>query len=228
MRNLLGAFLFSGDDVFKKVSMLSGGEKVRLALCKIFKRQPNVLILDEPTNHMDIVGKETLEAMLKEFPGTLIFVSHDRYFVKQVSNKLLVFENGTTKEYRFGYDDYMEQVAKQREANGDMVKFSGKGTSDVKPVKEKDAEEVMTAAKSSYNFGKEKSKLERRLKKVEDALHDKETKTDELKDMLADPAIQSDYIKLGEIQAQIDELEMEILEDMEEWENISTELEQYQ
>lgn len=228
VRNLLGAFLFSGDDVFKKVSMLSGGEKVRLALCKIFKRQPNVLILDEPTNHMDIVGKETLEAMLKEFPGTLIFVSHDRYFVKQVSNKLLVFENGTTKEYRFGYDDYMEQVAKQREANGDIVKFSGKGTSDVKPVKEKDAEEVMTAAKSSYNFGKEKSKLERRLKKVEDALHDKETKTDELKDMLADPAIQSDYIKLGEIQAQIDELEMEILEDMEEWENISTELEQYQ
>lgn len=82
-RNALGAFLFSGEDVFKNVNMLSGGEKVRLALCKILKTRPNVLVLDEPTNHMDIVGKETLESMLKDYKGTLIFVSHDRYFVKR-------------------------------------------------------------------------------------------------------------------------------------------------
>ena len=80
-RNALGAFMFTGEDVFKNIDMLSGGEKVRLALCKILKRRPNVLVLDEPTNHMDIVGKETLESMLKDFSGTLIFVSHDRYFV---------------------------------------------------------------------------------------------------------------------------------------------------
>ena len=83
-RNALGAFLFSGDDVFKNVNMLSGGEKVRLALCKILKTRPNVLVLDEPTNHMDIVGKETLESMLKDYKGTLIFVSHDRYFLNKV------------------------------------------------------------------------------------------------------------------------------------------------
>lgn len=89
-RNALGAFMFTGEDVFKNIDMLSGGEKVRLALCKILKRRPNVLVLDEPTNHMDIVGKETLESMLKDFSGTLIFVSHDRYFVRKVANRLLV------------------------------------------------------------------------------------------------------------------------------------------
>ena len=99
-RNALGAFLFSGDDVFKNVNMLSGGEKVRLALCKILKTRPNVLVLDEPTNHMDIVGKETLESMLKDYKGTLIFVSHDRYFVKKVATQLLVFEDGTTNLYQ--------------------------------------------------------------------------------------------------------------------------------
>lgn len=114
VRNMLGAFLFSGDDVFKTVDMLSGGEKVRLALCKIFKRRPNVLILDEPTNHMDIVGKETLESMLKEYEGTVIFVSHDRYFIKQVSNRLLFFEAGLTTEYQFGYEQYLEAQEKKR------------------------------------------------------------------------------------------------------------------
>ena len=115
VRNALGAFLFTGEDVFKNVSMLSGGEKVRLALCKILKRRPNVLILDEPTNHMDIIGKETLETMLKDFKGTLIFVSHDRYFVKQVATQLLVFEDGTTNLYKFGYEEYQEKLDRDAE-----------------------------------------------------------------------------------------------------------------
>ena len=106
-------FLFSGDDVFKNVNMLSGGEKVRLALCKILKTRPNVLVLDEPTNHMDIVGKETLESMLKDYKGTLIFVSHDRYFVKKVATQLLVFEDGTTNLYQFGYEQYQEKLDRE-------------------------------------------------------------------------------------------------------------------
>ena len=114
-RNALGAFLFSGDDVFKNVNMLSGGEKVRLALCKILKTRPNVLVLDEPTNHMDIVGKETLESMLKDYKGTLIFVSHDRYFVKKVATQLLVFEDGTTNLYQFGYEQYQEKLDREAE-----------------------------------------------------------------------------------------------------------------
>ena len=108
VRNDLGAFLFTGDDVFKQVNMLSGGEKVRLALCKMFKTGPNFLILDEPTNHMDIVGKETLESMLKDFEGSVIFVSHDRYFVKRVSEKVIDFGKDEVKVYQFGYDEYEE------------------------------------------------------------------------------------------------------------------------
>ena len=118
-RNALGAFMFTGEDVFKNIDMLSGGEKVRLALCKILKRRPNVLVLDEPTNHMDIVGKETLESMLKDFSGTLIFVSHDRYFVRKVANRLLVFEDGTTHLYQFGYEEYQEKLDREAAESGD-------------------------------------------------------------------------------------------------------------
>ena len=121
-RNALGAFLFSGDDVFKNVNMLSGGEKVRLALCKILKTRPNVLVLDEPTNHMDIVGKETLESMLKDYKGTLIFVSHDRYFMKKVATQLLVFEDGTTNLYQFGYEQYQEKLDREAEESKNVYR----------------------------------------------------------------------------------------------------------
>ena len=121
-RNALGAFLFSGEDVFKNVNMLSGGEKVRLALCKILKTRPNVLVLDEPTNHMDIVGKETLESMLKDYKGTLIFVSHDRYFVKKVATQLLVFEDGTTNLYQFGYEQYQEKLDREEEESKNVYR----------------------------------------------------------------------------------------------------------
>lgn len=121
-RNALGAFLFSGEDVFKNVNMLSGGEKVRLALCKILKTRPNVLVLDEPTNHMDIVGKETLESMLKDYKGTLIFVSHDRYFMKKVATQLLVFEDGTTNLYQFGYEQYQEKLDREAEESKNVYR----------------------------------------------------------------------------------------------------------
>ena len=109
VRNALGGFLFTSDEVFKDVSALSGGEKVRLSLAKIFHRKPNVLILDEPTNHMDMIGKETLEAMLKNFPGTVIFVSHDRFFVKQIATQILDMRLGGVRLYPFGYEDYEEK-----------------------------------------------------------------------------------------------------------------------
>ena len=105
--------------------MLSGGEKVRLALCKLMKRRPNVLILDEPTNHMDIVGKETLEKMLQEFEGTVIFVSHDRYFMKKVATKILLFENGYTRQFQFGYDEYQEKINEEVGLDSAVSKVNG-------------------------------------------------------------------------------------------------------
>ena len=117
VRSALGAFLFSGEDVFKTLDMLSGGERVRLALCKLFRKNPNFLILDEPTNHMDIASKEALEELLLDYEGTLLFVSHDRYFIKKLANKLLVFTEGKTEFKDMGYEEYLlEEKEKVEEA----------------------------------------------------------------------------------------------------------------
>lgn len=260
-RNALGAFLFSGDDVFKNVNMLSGGEKVRLALCKILKTRPNVLVLDEPTNHMDIVGKETLESMLKDYKGTLIFVSHDRYFVKKVATQLLVFEDGTTNLYQFGYEQYQEKLDREASEsknvyrgnaifggaisqNGSSQTGSSQTGSDANRSTSQTAAAgnvgestnansaaqaggmaVSSTGKAYYNPGKERSKIQKKVKKAEEDLAVKEAKLDELKAELMKPEYQSSYSKLTEIQNEIDALEEEILIDMEAWEELSSQLE---
>ena len=260
-RNALGAFLFSGEDVFKNVNMLSGGEKVRLALCKILKTRPNVLVLDEPTNHMDIVGKETLESMLKDYKGTLIFVSHDRYFVKKVATQLLVFEDGTTNLYQFGYEQYQEKLDREAEESKNVYRgnaiFGGaisqngrsqtggsqtgnaanQGTSQTTAAGNPDegtnansaaqagGMAVSSTGKAYYNPGKERSKIQKKVKKAEEDLAVKEAKLDELKAELMKPEYQSSYSKLTEIQNEIDALEEEILIDMEAWEELSYQLE---
>ena len=253
-RNALGAFLFSGDDVFKNVNMLSGGEKVRLALCKILKTRPNVLVLDEPTNHMDIVGKETLESMLKDYKGTLIFVSHDRYFVKKVATQLLVFEDGTTNLYQFGYEQYQEKLDREASESKNVYRgnaifggaISQNGSSQTGSDANRSTSQTVAAAnvgestnansatggmavsstgKAYYNPGKERSKIQKKVKKAEEDLAVKEAKLDELKAELMKPEYQSSYSKLTEIQNEIDALEEEILIDMEAWEELSSQLE---
>ncbi len=253
-RNALGAFLFSGEDVFKNVNMLSGGEKVRLALCKILKTRPNVLVLDEPTNHMDIVGKETLESMLKDYKGTLIFVSHDRYFVKKVATQLLVFEDGTTNLYQFGYEQYQEKLDREAsesknvyrgnaifggaisqnggsQTGSDANQSASQTTAAGNPDEGTNANSaaggmaVSSTGKAYYNPGKERSKIQKKVKKAEEDLAVKEAKLDELKAELMKPEYQSSYSKLTEIQNEIDVLEEEILIDMEAWEELSSQLE---
>ena len=115
IRSLLGAFDFTKDDVFKKISTLSGGEKVRVSLCKILNTRPNVLILDEPTNHLDIISKNRIEEMLKNYKGTIIMVSHDRYLIKNVCNKLLVFSPIDVTLYNYGYDTLIKETKKEKE-----------------------------------------------------------------------------------------------------------------
>lgn len=255
-RNALGAFLFSGEDVFKNVNMLSGGEKVRLALCKILKTRPNVLVLDEPTNHMDIVGKETLESMLKDYKGTLIFVSHDRYFVKKVATQLLVFEDGTTNLYQFGYEQYQEKLDREAsesknvyrgnaifggaisqnggsqtgsDANRSTSQTAAAGnvgeSTNANSAAQAGGMAVSSTGKAYYNPGKERSKIQKKVKKAEEDLVVKEAKLDELKAELMKPEYQSSYSKLTEIQNEIDALEEEILIDMEAWEELSSQLE---
>jgi ATP-binding cassette subfamily F protein 3 len=202
--------------------MLSGGEKVRLALAKIFKKKPNVLILDEPTNHMDIVGKETLESMLVDFPGTVIFVSHDRYFVKKVSTKLLLMDEKSVKWYEFGYDQY-EQEVEALNAEDDALKdvTRGKVISDTlaqsRGVSDLLSEESAKSARQSYMEGKERAKLEKRKKKLEEEIERIEQEIDRKKEELEDPANASDYVKLQDVQDEIDKLEEQLLELMTEW-----------
>lgn len=211
IRSDLGAFLFSGDDVFKQVNMLSGGERVRLALCKIFKTGPNFLILDEPTNHMDIVGKETLESMLRDFKGSVVFVSHDRYFVKHVATKVLEFTKDGVNAYNFGYEEYEEK--KQKERNGENLSF--------REQKKEPSTEVKVQKQNAYNNpGKEISKLEKKMEKLEEKIETLEEEIKNKKDELMNPDYASNYSKLSEIQNEIDTKEEELLGLMDEWSEV--------
>ena len=205
IRNSLAAFMFYGEDVFKQIKMLSGGEKVRYTLCKILKTKPNFLILDEPTNNMDIIGKETLENMLKEYKGTVIFVSHDRFFVKKIADCILSFENGNTKFYNYGYEYYLEK----REEN---------------KLGEKEVKKEESKVKKQYNNPlKEKDKLERKIAKIEKEISEKEEKIKVLENELLKEEIYSDYIKVCEIENSITNLKSEIEDDMNKWETLQKE-----
>ena len=201
-RSALGAFLFSGEDVFKSVAKLSGGERVRLSLCKIFRQNPNLLILDEPTNHMDIISKETLEEMLDSFDGTLIFVSHDRYFVKKLAQKLLCFESGGAYWYEYGFQQYLDNKAQQQS---------------------KEPEKPQSGRSGKKNFttpGKEKAKRERQIAKLEEKIAALETEIDTLKAELQLDENLSDYVKLQELNEKTEEKEEELLNLMEQWEEL--------
>ena len=206
IRNSLAAFMFYGEDVFKQIKMLSGGEKVRYALCKILKTKPNFLILDEPTNNMDIIGKETLENMLKEYKGTVIFVSHDRFFVKKIADCILSFENGNTKFYNYRYEYYLEK----REEN---------------KLGEKEVKKEESKVKKQYNNPlKEKDKLERKIAKIEKEISEKEEKIKALENELLKEEIYLDYMKVCEIENRITNLKSEIEDDMNKWETLEKEL----
>lgn len=210
VRGALGGFLFSGEDVMKKMGQLSGGEKVRLSLCKIFKTLPNLLILDEPTNHMDIVGKQALEQMLVDFPGTVLFVSHDRYFIKQVATHILDFTKDEVKQYNCTYDEYL--LEKEKMASGLIGKNGVNGN------KENSSKDNGSKAndndgptlsdvfdkKTYYNPGKIKSRLVKQMEKYEKQIEESEAKIADLKMQLMDPNIASEYSKLMELQNQLD------------------------
>lgn len=221
VRSALGGFMFSGEDVMKKMGQLSGGEKVRLSLCKMLQTRPNLLILDEPTNHMDIIGKEALEQMLNEYEGTVLFVSHDRYFISKVATGILEFSQDAVKQYNMNYEEYLNE--KQREEAGLVGGLSGKGnTAGVQAMKsgaKADSQPASSDAgenggsptladvfdkKTYYNPGKIRSRLQNQLEKYERQLAESEKKQAELQMQLMDPALASDYPKLMEIQNGID------------------------
>ena len=132
VRTALGRFLFSGEDVFKTTDVLSGGGKVRLSFVKLMLAQPNFLILDEPTNHLDLAGKEALENALREYEGTMLFVSHDRYFIRSLATAILVIGAGKATYYPLSYAEYLERVKQEGAVHEDVVAHHG-----AEPTKEK-------------------------------------------------------------------------------------------
>ena len=214
VRTILGNFLFTGDDVFQPLSQLSGGEKVRLSLAKLMKRQANLMILDEPTNHLDMIGKEMLETMLKSYQGTLLFVSHDRYFVRNVADSLLIFENGEVNYYPYGYEEYREKKEKNLLSNTVNLRNDRR-----EELSENEAceEKTMTADQRFYLSGKEKAKRERRLVQVENEISDIEEKINKLKLKFSDSEIAMDYQKLSELQENINKEEQILNDLLMEW-----------
>ena len=197
VRNILGTFMFSGEDVFKKINVLSGGEKVRLQLCKILRKSPNLLILDEPTNHLDIYSKEKLESLLTEYNGTVLFVSHDRYFINKVADSLLVFENDEVTYFNGKYDEYINQKT-------NVVIKKDK-------VKEKNSSKKESKPKTTFAI----------MKKLERDIDKKEKKRKELETKLFDKEIYTNITKVNEINDKIESLTKEIDKLYDEWEKIS-------
>ena len=199
IRNSLAAFMFYGEDVFKKISMLSGGEKVRLELAKILKKGPNLLILDEPTNHMDIVGKESLERLLEEYKGTILVVSHDRFFINKVTDSLLVFSKQGVKFFDGSYEKYEEERIEEQTEKVQAVK------------KEKSSNNL-------YLQQKEQARKDARIKKIEKEIDANDKQITDLKLELQKEEVYTNYEKLTEVQGQIEVLEEKNNGLMEEWE----------
>lgn len=205
-RSALASFMFYADDIEKPINLLSGGERVRLQLCKIFKKGPNLLLLDEPTNHMDIIGKESLENILKSYNGTLIVVSHDRYFINKIADSLIIFENNSIKYFNETYSQYLEK----REDEKREVVIN-------ETEKKKD--------KSTYFENKEKNRIKNKIKRLENDIEKLEEEIKNIQLEMQKEEFCTNYIKLSEFQKNIDEKNNAIEEKMKEWEDLNKTIE---
>lgn len=193
IRTVLGSFLFTSDEVFKEVNVLSGGEKVRLALAKLMLKGSNLLILDEPTNHLDIPGKEALEKSLSDYEGTILFVSHDRYFVNKMAKGILSIENGQADYYQVG-DPIVDKVE----------------------VVQKNEKEVKSNSKSNQSA----SRINKQIQKLEESIALKEEELAIAREKRFDPHYYHDYQNMKDLDESIDEIHNEINRLMKEWESL--------
>lgn len=221
IRNTLAAFLFTGDDVFKKISELSGGERGRVSLAKLMLSNANFLILDEPTNHLDITSKEILEQALNDYEGTVLYVSHDRYFVNQTATRILDLYNKQFYSFAGNYDYYLEKKDVVEQPSG-AVQPNGQTTT---AGANTDAAESASDSKLSWQQQKEeqalKRKKENRLRKCEDDIAALEDEIAQLNEQMADPAIATDVAKLQEFSKKQTALQKTLEQRYEEWEELS-------
>lgn len=219
VRNVLAAFLFTDDDVYKRIEDLSGGERGRVALAKLMLSDANFLILDEPTNHLDITSKEILEEALKSYTGTVLFVSHDRYFINQTATRILELTGETVVNYIGNYDYYLEKHDQMMSLY--VKKPEAKTASDETPVRE-------TAQKVDWQTQKAEQarirKIENSLKKTEERISELEGKIAEIDEECAKPEVAVNSAKLGELTRQQSEYREELDRQYEMWEELSLQL----
>ena len=211
IRSALALFMFKGEDVFREISTLSGGERARVALCSLMLRRDNFLLLDEPTNHLDLESREILESALEDYEGTILAVSHDRYFINRIAEKILYFKGTELLSLDGNYDAYLAK--KQNEETPEKrEKAVGKGK---ETYLQKKAERAAVAKLKSGIAAAEKE-IER--------LENEET---EIETALSDPETASDYEKTAELCTRMEEIKLLLAEEMEKWENLSTQLENF-
>ena len=211
IRSSLAAFLFKGDEVYKPLSAMSGGERARISLLKLMLGGYNLLLLDEPTNHLDATSREALEDTLREYEGTLVVISHDRYFINKLADRVLAMTKDGLTEYLGNYDNYLERISQQETAQ----------TGQSAPAKK--AEKPLNDYQLKKLRQSEERKRRTRLTKTEAEIETLESETEELQSALSDEAVQSDYEKLIALTAQLEEKQARLEELYELWEELQDE-----
>ncbi len=209
IRNALAAFLFKGEDVFKMTDTLSGGEKARLSLLEIMLTGANFLLLDEPTNHLDIRSREALEEAIEDFEGTVFIISHDRYLINKMADRIIAFENGSVNSYNMNYDDYMNKIAVNLSDNNKPEEKQKKEPNDYQKQKQKQSE---------------RRKLEGKIRRCEEAIELCEKEIETINEEIN--CAGSDFEKITLLSKELEEKETEQEKLMNEWESLSTELEE--
>ncbi|MDW8157485.1 MAG: ATP-binding cassette domain-containing protein, partial [Bacteroidia bacterium] len=216
LRTVLGCLLFSGDDIHKKISILSGGEKARVALAKTLLSKANLLLLDEPTNHLDMVSIEVLIQALKEYPGTYVIVSHDRYFLSQTTNKIWYIENKQIKEYPGNYLEYEEWKKNTlNSAPNIQPSFSIPKTSEKKNI---------STPNTSQEERKRIKQIQNQLKNVEALIMQLESEKSILIEQMNQPENASNFEKLKSLQEKYEAIDKQLTEALEKWEKLETSL----
>ena len=219
IRNVLGAFLFSGEDVEKTMPLLSGGEKARVALAKLAMNQENFLVLDEPTNHLDIDNKEVLENALIDYDGTLLFVSHDRYFINRIATKVIELSENGSKVYLGDYDYYLEKKQEEEE----MAELLAEKTNETT---------LVSSTKKTYYQNKEQQKLirslQRKITQVEEEMALLDEQIDKLEQQMVMPENLDNHIKLNDLNEALEHARQTQEAKLSEWEELSLELEEYE
>ncbi len=213
-RTYLGRFLFSGDDVYKHISDLSGGERSRLALAVLLLEQANFLVLDEPTNHLDIFARETLERMLNEFDGTILFVSHDRYFMDRIATKLWHVQDGTITTSLGNYTDYQRQLGRRAQQEAAEQKAESE-------QKKPEPTETMTVSAKGKPRRRSESDVQKKLAKVERSISELEGRLNELNDAISIATIDQDVDAIATLGEEFEKVQTQLDEAYEDWETVS-------